>query len=428
METPMHDAIIAALIDWNPWLEGPFPKELMGIERDYPISTFLAIPEIKILEGVRRSGKSTLLYQVVDHALQEGKKVLYINFEDEVLKRYSLSEIYYAYLQRAPVNYLLIDEIQHCIDWVPFIRKFYDRKIFDQIWITGSNTSLITKEYSEMLTGRNIKLLIMPLSFIEYLRFNGLSSIQRPLSREREVEIKRYFDKFLSIGSFPAITLRPVYQRELLINYFEDFLYKDIATRHNVNVSKLKDLAIYLATHSAKIISYRNIAKALNLHPNTVADYISYLKEVFLFDELYKFDYSLKKQYSNDKKIYIIDTGLGNAVSFRLFEDKGRVLETIFYQALKQRKKEIYFHRSHKECDFLIKEDLDIRFAIQVTYSLEDFETKEREIAGLIDAMKTYNLNEGIILTYNEIDRFEIERGNSHFQISVQPLWEWLLK
>lgn len=189
----MHDAIIAALIDWNPWLEGPFPKELMGIERDYPISTFLAIPEIKILEGVRRSGKSTLLYQVVDHALQEGKKVLYINFEDEVLKRYSLSEIYYAYLQRAPVNYLLIDEIQHCIDWVPFIRKFYDRKIFDQIWITGSNTSLITKEYSEMLTGRNIKLLIMPLSFIEYLRFNGLSSIQRPLSREREVEIKKIF-------------------------------------------------------------------------------------------------------------------------------------------------------------------------------------------------------------------------------------------
>ncbi|WP_425278245.1 ATP-binding protein [Coxiella endosymbiont of Ornithodoros amblus] len=83
----------------------------------------------------------------------------YINFEYEVLKQYSISKIYYGYLQHNPVNYLLIDKIQHCIDWVTFIRKFYERKIFDQIWITGSNTSLITKKYSEMLTGRSIKLL-----------------------------------------------------------------------------------------------------------------------------------------------------------------------------------------------------------------------------------------------------------------------------
>ncbi len=122
------------------------------------------------------------------------------------------------------------------------------------------------------------------------------------------MEVKRYFDEFLSIGSFPAVTLRPVYRRELLI-ILKTFFIQGIASRYNFNVSKLKDLAIHLATHSAKIVSYQNIAKAINLHPNTIADYIFYLKEIFLFEELYKFDYSLKKQYSNDKKFILLISG-----------------------------------------------------------------------------------------------------------------------
>ena len=140
----MSEEIIAALFEWNPWLEGDFPDELLGIDRDYDIISYLKIPEIKILEGVRRSGKSTLLYQIAKDGLEHGKKVLYINFDDEILKQHSLSDIYYTYLQHGEIDYLLIDEIQQCSEWVPFVRKFYDRKIFDQVWITGSNSSLIT--------------------------------------------------------------------------------------------------------------------------------------------------------------------------------------------------------------------------------------------------------------------------------------------
>jgi uncharacterized protein len=304
---------------------------------------------------VRRSGKSTLLYQLVQHAQEKGKRALYINFEDNILNQYSLSDIYYTFIEKHHVDYLLIDEIQNCHDWVSFIRKVYDRKELGQIWITGSNSSLINKEYAELLTGRNIKRLISPLSFYEYCEFKGMQAIALPVSNQKEAKIKQYFQTYMALGAFPAIALRPVLQRELLMNYFDDFIYKDIATRHDVNVSKLKELAIYLAANSTKLYSYRKIAAVLSIHANTVTDYISHMKEVFIFDEIYKFDYALKNQLSHDKKLYMVDTGLANSVSFRFSEDKGRMLETIVYQALKRQRRDIYFHRNKNECDFLLK-------------------------------------------------------------------------
>lgn len=424
----MNDEIIATLLEWNPWFEGSVPDTLSGIEREYDIISYLSIPEIKILEGVRRSGKSTLLYQIVKHSVSKGKKVLYINFDDEILRNYTLSEIYYAFLQYTSIDYLLIDEIQGCHDWVPFVRKFYDRKELEQIWITGSNSSLIKKEYAELLTGRNIKISISPLSFHEFLRFKGINELKLPVSKKLEAQIIKLFHDYLSMGSFPAITLRDVYQRELLNSYFEDFIYKDIASRHDVNISKLKDLSIYLITNSAKLFSYRKTANLLNLHPNTVNEYISHMKEVFLFDEIHKFDYSLKKQYSNDKKAYIIDTGLANAVSFRFSEDKGRMLETIVYGHLKRSNNDIYFHRGKKECDFIIKQDLAINQVIQVTCSLREPETREREFSGLLDAMQAYNLNEGLILTLEESDSTVLNIDDRNYKVMVKPVWKWMLE
>jgi predicted AAA+ superfamily ATPase len=119
---------------------------------------------------------------------------------------------------------------------------------------------------------------------------------------QKEIVIKKHFDDYLRLGAFPAMTLRTVYQKELLISYFEDFVYKDIATRYNVNANKLKDLGLYLATNSAKLFSYRSIAAPLGIHPSTIVDYFSYYQEVFLFSEMYKFDYSLHGQFGSEKK------------------------------------------------------------------------------------------------------------------------------
>lgn len=424
----MNDEIISALLEWNPWLENEMPESLVGIKRAYEIISYLAIPEIKILEGIRRSGKSTLLYQIIQHAIIHGKKALYVNFEDETLQKYSLSDIYHVFLERDHIDYLLIDEIQQCKDWVPFIRKYYDRKQLEQIWITGSNSSLIKKEYADLLTGRNIKLNISTLSFSEFLEFKSVKNVRLPFSKQRESQVKKLFREYLNAGAFPAVVLRGVLQRELLINYFEDFLYKDIASRYEVNTSKLKDLAIYLATHSSQLFSYRNLGNALGLHPTTVNDYVAYMKEVFLFSEIHKFDYSLKKQYTHDKKIYMVDTGLANSVSFRFSEDKGRILETAVYHHLKRQGCEIYFHREKKECDFIVKNGLEITDVIQVTVSLSDPKTRERELSGLVEAMQLYQPKRSMILTFDESEISEVEIGNQQYQVIIMPVWKWMLQ
>lgn len=417
----MNEEILKSLYDWNPWLEGEFPVELGGFPRDYHLMQFLQIPEIKVLEGARRVGKSTLLYQVIEKLLELGEEVLYINFEDEVLKKYPLSDIISAFRVRASVKNLFIDEIQNCSDWVSFIRKAHDRKEISQIWISGSNSSFIQKEFATLLTGRNITINVHPLSFKEYLNFKSVDS-KPPFSSKKEIEIKKAFQQYMEMGAFPAVVLRSVLQKELLISYFEDFIYKDIASRHDVNLVKIKELGIYLATNSTKPFSYRGCAKALGMHPKTIMDYCAYFYEIFLFSELYKFDYSLKNQMGSEKKIYAIDTGLAGAISFRFSEDFGRILENIVFNELKRRNAEIYFHKHKYECDFLIKKELKIIAAIQVVKVL-DPEVRQREIRGLIEAMQAHQLTEGIIFTMDEEGIEEYDQ----YKIKIFPIWKWLL-
>lgn len=423
----MRDEILKSLYDWNPWLEGDFPKELAGFPRSYFLEPYLQIPEIKILEGARRVGKSTLFYQVIESILKNDRSVLYINFEDEILKKYTLNEIVSIYREVAPLRNLFIDEIQNCKDWVSYIRKTHDRKEIPQIWISGSNSSFIKKEFATLLTGRNITINVFPLSFNEYLSFKSIKDINHPLSTTREGLIKNYFLQYIDTGAFPAVVLRPVLQKELLISYFEDFIYKDIASRYEVNLSKIKELGIYLATNSAKYFSYRGCATALGMHPQTIMDYCSYFYEIFLFNELYKFDYSLKNQIGSDKKIYIADTGLANAISFRFSEDHGRILENIVHNELKRRQEEIYFHKQKYECDFLVKKDLKISQAIQVTKTLNDPDVKKREYRGLLEALHCYQLAEGLILTMDEEGCEEIYEDHQKIQIRILPVWKWLL-
>ena len=423
----MKEDILQALMDWNPWLTESFPEELLGISRPYNLITYLDIPEIKILEGARRVGKSTLLYQVVHHLYQMDKRILYINFEDEVLRKYPLSQIINTYMSHASVEFLFVDEIQNCPDWVQTIRKMYDRREMKQIWISGSNSTLIKQEYATLLTGRNLTIHISPLSFDEFLLFKNVKFKKSGLSTKDHIVYKKLFKEYCEYGAFPAIVNRSVLKKELLLSYFDDFIYKDIVARHNTNATKTKDFGIYLATHSSKFFSFRNIADALKLHLNTIIDYFSYFKEAFLFDELYKFDYSLKKQHSYDKKIYCLDVGLASAVSFKFSDDRGRILENIVFSELKRRNKEIYFHKDIVECDFVVKKELKITQAIQVTFSLDDKKTFDRETKGLLEAMACYKLTQGLILTESEEDKLEIEHDSKKYTVHIMPIWKWLL-
>jgi len=422
----MNLEIRQALQDWNPWATGPFPTELLGLKREYDLTPYLVVPEIKIIEGARRVGKSTLLYEVIRQVLTTSEKVLYINFEDEVLKNYTLSAIVYEHLEHAEIDYLFVDEIQSCSEWVQFIRKAYDRREFKQIWVSGSNASLIKEEYATLLTGRNLPIHIFPLSFREFLGFKGVAITAAPLPKRQQAKVIGLFAEYMEYGAFPAVVIRTAFKKEILLSYFEDFIYKDIVVRHKINASKIRELAIYLATNSAKLFSYRKIAAALHCHLDTVLDYFSYLTEAFLFEEVYKYDPSLQKQLSNERKVYCLDTGLAASVSFRFSDDKGRMLENLVYCELRRRKQEIYYHKHLLECDFVIKEELQITQAIQVCLTLQDANTRERELAGLLEAMQRYKLTTGLILTYDQESVETVIHNGATYIIQIMSAWKWL--
>ncbi len=412
------EEINRTLIDWNPWHDGEFPEELQGIKRKIDLTKYLDFKEIKLIEGARRVGKSTLIYQVIKHLLGKTDKILYVNFEDEILKKYTLSEIYDSFLEIKEIDYLFIDEVQNCKEWASFVKKMYDTRKIKQIYITGSNASLIKQDFATLLTGRTIKIKIKPLTFEEYLRFKNINPL--PMSTQKKAKIKQSFSKYLNNGGFPEVAKREYAKREILTNYFEDFLYKDIVTRYNVNAEKIKDLSIYLATNAGKIISHRKLGKTLNLNVMTVQDYINYLKEIYLLKEIYRYDPSLKKQFSSLKKPYFIDTGIVNTISFRFSEDFGRVLENLVFNNLE----DAYLFQGKHECDFIIKEGLKIKKAIQVTSSIKNPETKRRELNGLLEAMDKHNLKEGLLLTFDEKDEFKIGKK----KVIIKPVWEWLLE
>lgn len=159
----------------------------------------------------------------------------------------------------------------------------------------------------------------------------------------------------------------------------------------------------------------------------TVKEYLSYFENTYLFFSVPMFDYSLKKQIYAPKKVYSIDTRLSREIGFRFSQDHGRYLENTVFLELKRRGKAIYYHQGEGECDFVIQRGSEIVEAIQVTQSLENNTTKAREVKGLVDAMKTYNLNSGLILTEGEEGKEEVKIEGKRATIQILPLWKWLL-
>ena len=157
---------------------------------------------------------------------------------------------------------------------------------------------------------------------------------------------------------------------------------------------------------------------------HTLRKYCDYLEKCYLFFFVNRYSYSLQKQLQGPKKCYMIDPALIRITGFRISEDRGRILENIVFLHLKMQSKEIYFHKDQKECDFLIRQGRRITQDIQVTMHLSDEKTKEREIAGLLEAMRAYHLQEGLILTEHEEKTIRIES----MTIAVLPIWKWLLK
>jgi len=374
-----------------------FYRKDNGIERLIDFDRYIKTKQIVILSGVRRSGKSTLLKQFSNKLKGD---FYYINFDDERLIDFDVSDfdsLLTVWNKSHQSKNILIDEIQNIEKWERFIRRIYEEGY--KIFITGSNAKLLSSELSTHLTGRYFKIEVYPFSFKEFLIFNNIDF--KKVSSSNRVKIMKAFDDYLVSGGFPDFIKYK--DEEFLKRTYEDVIYKDIITRFGIKeVSSFRRVSSFIFSNFTKKIGYKKMAESLEIKsPISVRDYVGFLQESYLIFELFKYDYSLKKQFVSDKKAYVIDNGMRNIVSFSFSEDRGRLLENLIYIELRRRGCNIFFDKGKNECDFLIEDKGKIIEAIQVCYSFNDG-NQEREVAGLVESLKKNNLKKGTIITYGD--------------------------
>lgn len=430
------EQLFEILRDQNYWF-----KE---IKLDYiPRPTYLkqlnkltASKSIVAIKGARRSGKTVLLKLLIKNLTEEKvskEQILYINLEDYRLYPYYSLELLEKILEtyRENINpdkkvFFFIDEIQNIKGFEHFLRTLYDKEEAIKLIIAGSNSKLLSKELGTLLTGRIATITVFPFSFEEFLMFNNILLDRKTYFNleEKKSLIKRHFNKYIKFGSIPEF-LRDKEPFFRLKEYLDNILFKDIVERFNIrNIRLIKELSLYLITNSSRIFSINQLSRIFKVSINTIQEYLSNLSMAYLFFYLDKFSFSAKERITTQSKIYCIDTGLINATGFKFSENYGRLLENIVFLELLRNNKEIYYYSdTKKECDFIIKENLRITEAIQVTKSTENETTKQREINGLVEAIKKFKLSKGLILTEDEFE----DTTHKNLKITIRPIWFWLL-
>ncbi|RLG22500.1 hypothetical protein DRN77_06010, partial [Methanosarcinales archaeon] len=269
-----------------------------------------------------------------------------------------------------------------------------------------------------------------PLSFGEYLTFTDSSPADKTLGYllNQKPAIKRKLAEYMKYGGFPEVVLQNVERLkvEQLKNYFSGIIARDVLMRYSLrDASKIEGLSHLLLTSIAAPVSARGLGNVLGISPHTVLDYIRILEEVYLVQTLSFFSYSLKEQISRQKKVYCIDSGIKNAISFTFSRDMGRNAENVVFLSLKRSGSEVFYWKNEKgwEVDFVVKYGMDIKELIQVCWDMSA-KTEKREIRALNAAMEYFNLRKSTIITEDTLKEEQIGVN----VIEFVPLWLWLLK
>lgn len=391
------------------------PEELMGSKHSL------------VIIGPRRAGKSYTIHEIRDMLISkgmDGHSFIYINFEDERLAEFKsehfdlILEAYNEMQDEKPVIFL--DEVQKIDGWEKFIRRLADTDY--KIVATGSNSEMLSSEIADRLGGRFPEIEIYPLDFKEFLKFKGMEFKEKHLHTKERFVIKKFFDEYLMYGGFPEVALlaEKASKMKILRSYFNLVFYRDMIARKKIkNETALRYIIKKLRESIGNDITpraiYASLKKAdIEVGPNTVENYVDYLRQAFLVIPCSMYAKSVLKQ--EKKKRYFIDNGYIKI--FEVKEDMDILLENLVFIELMKKEKEVYFHQGKRECDFIVEKEE----AIQVTYELNE-KNIEREVEGLIEAMNAYGIKKGMIITHNQ--EKEIEKQGR--KIRVVPSWLWCL-
>ncbi|MEA3421768.1 MAG: ATP-binding protein [Acidobacteriota bacterium] len=426
----MLDIIKTIISDFHKW---ELPDTIVGRELLVPLNSRKVITIV----GPRRAGKTYFLYSLIQNIEKKiGRKmIIYIDFEDERLSLDStqLHLILDGYQQLFPETdlkevYYFFDEIQEISGWEKFIRRL-DSTITNNIFLTGSSSKFLSREIASALRGRTISYELFPFSFKEYLKYRKVNSEDVYSTRGKNKMITE-FKHFLFRGGYPEVfDCEEELAVKILQSYVDIMLYRDIIERYRVSqVYVIKDMMRRLISNNACMFSVHKYfndlhSRGIKIGKNTLYDFMDYFTEAYLTFQLNKYDYSIAKQEQALKKIYVNDTGLGAACNFAVGWNKGRLLETMIFLELKKAGLDVYYSNENGECDFIAGEGRKIVSAIQVCYRLNE-ENQDREIRGLLSALKKFKLSEGHVITIDQEDKIETDGR----KIFVHSAWKWLLQ
>ena len=327
-------------------------------------------PDIKVITGIRRSGKSVLLQEFVSYlqSLEEPINIVMINLQelefDHLLEYHALHKYVLEQYKEGMTNVLLIDEVQLCPQFELAINSIYTKGIYD-IYITGSNAFLLSSDLATLFTGRTMEIKVYPFSFVEYLTYYGITD-----------RYDEAFDRYVRTGGMPGSYVYKTEDRQY--DYVRD-VYSTILIRDLVEKYKIRN----------------NISKTLKndqseITRKTVSKYIGYLENAFLFYEAKRYDLKGKKYLANNSKYYLCDTSFRYAVNGTRNMDFGRVYENIVYLELRRRGYEVYVGKLYKkEVDFVAKKR-EAQIYIQVSDNISDEKTFEREYSPLLAIRDAY--------------------------------------
>jgi len=425
--------LIEILSEWNFW-----EKEInTGVERKKyveKVNNVLKSGQVATIIGARRSGKSTIMKQYLHELIKNGvnkKNTLFVNFEDprfgaelslELLQQ--IFDAYIEFLEPEGKPYIFLDEVQHIKGWEKFVRSLHERDVAYLI-VSGSSSRLLSEEFGTALTGRHITIQVFPLSFPEFLKFKGVEIKTKLEAVSKRHAIRRLLREYMEFGAFPKVVLSEE-KSAMLRDYYDDILSKDVIVKHGIKAhDKLIALSKFYITNVSSPVTFNSIKGFLDIPISTIERFSYFLSYSYLFFFVKKHAYSLKEQEKNPRKVYCIDSGLRNAISFRFSEDAGKIAENIVFLELTRQGEEIYYWKDgrQRETDFVIKKGLKIVEVIQVCWNLDDAKTKKREIEGMMEAMREFDLKEGLVIT----EDFEGEEAVEGGRVIYMPLWKWLM-
>ena len=377
---------------------------------------------IKLITGPRRVGKSTQALLML-----RNRNFAYLNFDsqqlldawDADLVMRMLDDVYPGY------EYLLLDEVQNLEAWDLWVSELY--RLGKNLVITGSNAKMLSSEMATALTGKYLKVEMLPFSLEEFFDWNKLDLSK--LNPEQQADASALMDDYLRNGGYPEVVASRQLTRTYLDTLFDSIVWKDVAKRHSVrNVTDLNDLALYLVSNFCNPVSANELTEELGFSSvNTTKKFMDYLHEPYLFYYLPRYNNKLKLMKKAPRKVYVVDNGFVAAKAFSLSDNLGRLLENqVFVELLRQgydTDKTMFYYRSRndKEVDFVLRKGTHIEQLVQVCYDMSNAKTEKREVDSLLECAAELNCSNLVIVTNNE-ERV-IEKDG--YRIDVVPVAKW---